>query len=312
MNRRMSRHHAFLALFTAILLCLTSLAEAETATVEVLHLPLQEASDAVKSQLSRQGTVAQLPSRQMLIIQDDAGHIERARTLLKRLDMPAPQLNVQVNVAEMETGDETAMKVSGVILPGGWVRIQATHEARQENNNQRFRLRVTSGKYGRIETGHIRAVRPAIRHFLHRYGVADTPDLALVPITAGFDVQARLIGKNSVRLDIHPWFERERQETNIRADMEILPSLGSTASTKRPPATQAPIRLNMQPQQSSRIERIAVTDANTELTVRLGETVTLAATRQAAKAFGNALLDHYTTVASRSVLLRLTVTQTNY
>lgn len=308
----MLRHHAFLAAFMAMLLCLASPAEAETATIEVLHLPLREASDAVKSQLSRQGTVARLPSRQMLIIQDDAGHIERARALLKRLDMPAPQLNVQVSVVERETGNKTAMKVSGVILPGGWVRIQTNHEAQQGNNNQRFRLRVTSGKYGRIEAGNIRAVRPSVRHFLHRYGVADAPDLALVPITAGFDVRARLIGKSNVRLDIHPWFERERQETNIQADMEILPSLGSTAATKRPPATQAPIRLNMQPQQSSRIERIAVTDANTELTVRLGETVTLAATRQAAKAFGNALLDHYTTVASRSVLLRLTVTQTNY
>ncbi|MDQ6957945.1 MAG: hypothetical protein Q9M24_02400 [Mariprofundaceae bacterium] len=308
----MLRHHVFLAFFTAILLCLTSLAKAETATIEVLHLPLQEASDVVKNQLSRQGTVARLPSRQMLIIQDDAGHIERARALLKRLDMPPPQLNVQVNVVEQETADKTVMKVSGVILPGGWMRIQANHEIRQGSNNQRFRLRVTSGKYGRIEAGNIRAVRPSVRYFLHRYGVADTPDLALVPITAGFDVRARLIGKSNVRLDIHPWFERERQETNIQADMEILPSLGSTASTKRPPATQAPIRLNMQPQQSSHIERIAVTNANTELTVRLGETVTLAATRQAAKAFGNALLDHYTTVANRSVFLRLTVTQADY
>jgi len=156
------------------------------------------------------------------------GHIERARALLKRLDMPAPQLNVQVSVVEQETGDETAVKVSGVILPGGWVRIKANHEARQGSNNQRFRLRVTSGKYGRIETGHIRAVRPTVRHFLHRYGVADTP--ALVPITAGFDVQARFINKNSVRLNIHPWFERERQETNIQADIEILPSLGSTTA----------------------------------------------------------------------------------
>jgi len=311
-SQRMFRHNAFLAVFMAMLLCLASPVKAETATIKVLHLSLQEASDVVKSQLSRQGAVAQLPSRRMLIIQDAAGHIERARALLKRLDMPAPQMNVQVNVVEQETNDETAMKVSGVTLPGGWVRIQTNHEVRQGSNSQRFNLRVTPGKYGRIEAGHIRAIRPTIRRFLYRYGVADAPDLALVPITAGFDIQARLIDKSSVRLNIHPWFERERQETNIQADIEILPSLGSTAATKQPPATQAPMRLNMQPQQSSHIERIAVTDANTELTVRLGETVTLAATRQAAKAFGNALLDHYTTVANRSVLLRLTVTQADY
>ncbi len=71
------------------------------------------------------------------------------------------------------------------------------------------------------------------------------------------------------------------------------------------------MRLNMQPQQSRHIERIAVTDADTELTVRLGETVILAATGQTAKAFGNALLDHYVIVAKRFILLRLTVTRAN-
>jgi len=70
----MLRHHAFPAAFMAMLSCLASPAEAETATVEVLHLSLQEASDAVKSQLSRQGAVARLPSRQMLVIQDDRTH----------------------------------------------------------------------------------------------------------------------------------------------------------------------------------------------------------------------------------------------
>ncbi len=287
-------------------------ARAETATLEVLHLPLQEASAVVKSQLSRQGVVVQIPSRRMLMIQDNAEHIKRARALLKRLDISAPQLNVQVDVEEQQTSEQTGTGISGMMLPGGWVRIRASYEARQGSDHQRrFLLRVTSGKYGRIEAGHIRAIRPSVRRFLHRYGVADAPDLALVPITAGFDVQARLIGKDSVRLHIHPWFERERQETNIQADIEILPNLGSTAATKRPPAPQAPMRLNMQPQQSRHIERIAVTDADTELTVRLGETVILAATGQTAKAFGNALLDHYVIVAKRFILLRLTVTRAN-
>jgi len=286
-------------------------ARAETATLEVLHLPLQEASAVVKSQLSRQGAVAQIPSRRMLIIQDNAEHIKRARALLKRLDIPTPQLNVQVDVEEQQTSGQTSAGISGVMLPGGWVRIRASHEARQERNHQRFILRLASGKYGRIEAGHIRAIRPSVRRFLHRYGVADAPDLALVPITAGFDVQARLIGKDSVRLHIRPWFERERQETNIQADIEILPSLGSTAATKRPPAPQAPMRLNMQPQQSRHLERIAIMDADTELTVRLGETAILAATRQTARAFGNALLDHYAIAATRFILLRLTVIRAN-
>jgi len=285
---------------------------AETATIEVLHLPLQEASNAAKSQLSRQGTVAQLPSRRILIIQDDAGHIERARALIKRLDMPAPQLNVQVGVTEEEESGRTALAVSGIALPGGWVRIQTSHKTRRVNNSQRFRVSVASGKYGHIETGYIRAVRPSVRHFMHRYGIVDTPDLALIPITAGFDVEARLIGKNNVLLHIHPWFERGRQNTDIQAKIEILPDLGSTDNTRKPPDTHAPMRLNIQPRRPNHIEHIAITEADTELTVKLGETVTLAAARQTAKDFGNALLAHHATVANRSILLRLTVTHTDY
>lgn len=287
-------------------------AKAETATLEVLHLSLQEASDAVKSQLSRQGTVAQLPSRRILIIQDDTGHIERARALLKQLDTPAPQLNVLVTMVEQETDAETELAVSSIALPGGWVRLQADHKMRGNNNSQRFRLRVTSGKYGRIEAGHIRTVRPAVRHFISHYGMADAPDLALIPITAGFDVQARLVGKNSVRLHIHPWFERERQKTDIQAQIEILPDLGSTDNTLKPPDTHAPVRLNIQPQRPTHIKHITITEADTELTVRLGETITLAAAHQTAKDFGNAILAYHATVANRLILLHLTVTRAEY
>jgi len=292
-------------------LCLITQARAETATLEALYLPLQEATDIVKGQISRQGTVVQLPSRRILIIQDDAGHIERARALLKQLDTPAPQLDVLVAMAEQETDAETELAVS-IALPGGWVRLQADHKMRWNNNSQRFLLRVTSGKYGRIEAGHIHTVRPAVRHFISRYGMADAPDLALIPITAGFDVQARLIDKNSIRLHIHPWFERKRQETDVQARIEILPDLGSTDNTLKPPDTHAPMRLNIQPQRPGHIEHIAITEADTELTVKPGETVALAAARQTAKEFGNTLLAYHTTVADRSLRLRLTVTQADY
>jgi len=254
------RQNSVLTIFAAVLLCLVTQARAETATLEVLHLPLQEAFEVVKSQLSEQGTIAQLPSRRILIIQDDAGHIERAHALLKQLDTPASQFNVQVNMNEQETNDETHLGVSHVVLPGGWVRIQANHGAQRSNHSQHFRLRVTSGKYGRIETGHIRAVRPVVRQFLHRYGIANTPDFALIPITAGFDVQAQLVGKNNVRLHIHPWFERQRQNTDIQAKIEILPDLGSTDNTRKPPNTHAPVRLNIEPQRPDHAEHIAITD----------------------------------------------------
>ena len=71
------------------------------------------------------------------------------------------------------------------------------------------------------------------------------------------------------------------------------------------------MRLNIQPQQSKHTKHTIVTGADTRLTVKLGETVTLAAVRQTARVFGSALMDHYVMAAHRFILLRLTVTRAN-
>ncbi len=305
------QRYMYLLIFMAALLSMghQSSAESITATLEVQHFPLQEASDAVKSQLSRQGIVTQLPSRHMLLIQDDARHIARARALLKRLDIVTPQLKVQVGLVEHEIDEASQLETQGSMLPGGWVRIRVNQHTHDNDRQQFFHLRVTSGKDGRVEAGHVRAIRPSVLHFLRRYGIADTPDLALVPITVGFDVQARLLDKKNVRVRIQPWLEREIQKTDIQARVEILPNLGSTNNTLKPPGTQAPMRLNMQPERSSHMEHVAITEAATELTMKMGETVTLAAARKTAKALGDVLMAHYSMVVDRSFRLNLTVTQ---
>lgn len=301
----------FFPVLIVILLSMAHPSNAEpiTATLDVLHLPLQEASNIVKSQLSKQGTVIQLPSRRMLLIQDDAGRIERARALLKQLDIAVPQLKVQVELVEKEIDNDAKLEAPVSMLPGGWVRIRTSHNEQDNDRHRFFRLRIPSGKYGRIEAGGVRAVRPSVRRFMSRYGVADTPDIALVPIIAGFDVQVQLINKSSVRLRILPWFERDIQKTDVQAKIEILPDLGSTNSTLKPPGTSAPIRMNIQPGRSSRVEHISIAEADTEVTVKLGETVTLAAANKTAKALGEVLLAHYSMVADRSFRLSLTVTQ---
>jgi len=306
----------FVCLFILItaLLSMGQLSNAKsiTTTIEIRNLPLQEAASVAKSQLSQQGTVMKLPSRHMLLIQDDAAHTKRARALLKRLDVTAPQLRVQVRLVEREMKDNSELKIQGFTLPGGWVRIRANRKTQADDQQQLVRLHITSGKYGRIEAGHVQAIRPSVLHFMRRYGIADTPDIALVPITVGFDVQARLVNKKSVHVRIHPWLEREIQKTDIQAKVEILPDLGSTNSILHPPGTNAPIRLNIQPERPEHVEHIAISEADTELTVKIGKTVTLAAVHKTAKALGDVLMAHYSMVANRSFRLKLTVTQDKY
>jgi hypothetical protein len=67
------------------------------------------------------------------------------------------------------------------------------------------------------------------------------------------------------------------------------------------------MRLNLQPSLARKRQRIVVTEAATELTVPLNETVTLAAVHDAAREVGQALLAHRASIGRRTLLLRLRI-----
>ncbi len=280
MVHRQSRLFVLLLAVLLPALCLHGTpARAETDTIAVMYLPLDEAAAAVQSQLSAEGRIAQLPSRRMLIVSDDAAHIEKARELLRRLDTPPAQLAVQVGISEQSQGDEGRVSLSGLTLPGGWVRLRAAAGSRSERSTKRFMLRTTSGADGHIAAGEIRAVGQSVRQYLSAHGIVRERNVVLLDVTAGFDVRATLLPGNGVRLMIRPWL--------MDAGM---PFAGRRHGHEAP-------------------QRIMVAEAATELTARLGERVLLAASDSAARKFSTVLLGLGSRRSERHLVISVTVSR---
>jgi hypothetical protein len=241
-----------------------------------MHLPLAEAAAAAQSQLSAEGRIAQLPSRRLLIINDDSVHIDRARTLLRQLDRAPAQLSVHVEIAEREESDTGRLALSGKIpatLPGGWIRLDAAAGSSSGSKRRDFMLRASSGATGHIEAGEIHPVLQSVRQYLGAHGIVAERNVELLNITGGFDVRPVLLRDDQVRLSIHPWLK------------ELAPNPGMDTTTG--------VRIDSGGiQAGERVaygSRIMLAEAATELTLRLGERVVLAANSDAAREFSNAL-----------------------
>ncbi|MDX8407469.1 MAG: type II and III secretion system family protein, partial [Mariprofundaceae bacterium] len=150
-------------------------AYAATDMVEVYFLPMQEAADAARSQLSDDGKVAAIPSRQMLIIDDDQAHIAKAKALLKRLDHPAGQYTAYLNFEDVRSASRSTAAVSGQVLggrlSGGWVQLKAGYQQSGSQHRQSFQLRISSNKPGSMETGTLRSFSRESRLWLSGYGL---------------------------------------------------------------------------------------------------------------------------------------------
>jgi len=218
---------------------------------------------------------------------------------------------------EMSEQDARQKNNSAVQLSGGWMRVQTyknqTHKNILSNHHQqKLSLRTTSGKISRIEIGEVRRERAGVRRYLARYGIIqESDDVEYTEITAGFDVTAILLAENTVHLKIRPWFARDADSPDFQGAMEMLPALGSTASTTRPPSTSAPIRLNMQPEANDKKQVIYVHEAQTELNISIGESVTLAAVQKAAHEFSSAITAASGLHRERNFLIRLQIIRTN-
>jgi len=283
------------SLLAAMLLLHSGAGWAETATIDVMHLPLDEAVTVAKSQLSAEGHIAQLPSQRILIVSDDAVHIEKVRDLLRQLDRAPTQLAVQVEIFEqVEISDAGAALTA--VLPGGWVRVDASDNSLRGSNKRDFMLRTSSGAAGHIEAGEIRAVQQGVRNYLTAHGIVSESNVAFLDVTGGFDVQATLLAGNQVRLSIRPWFRQV--ETN-------------TGNTRQIEVTNAPQRINaqMQTTQAQDGGRIMVAEAATEVTVNLDEQVSLAASHSAASDFSSILLGLYKRDNKRNLSISVRVSK---
>lgn len=189
-------------------LLLPVVAWAETATLQIDFLPLDEAAHAVRSQLSPAGSVTTLPSRRLLIINDSASHIEKARALLKQLDQPLQQYRVDVEISEVSDSQWLEVGINELHLPGGWVQSRVNLGAEHQNNRKHFSLLTTANEPGEVEAGTLQPFLQQTRQWLADYGVITIQSVELVPVTSGFHVTVSSAGKNMARIRINPWARR--------------------------------------------------------------------------------------------------------
>jgi len=296
---------------TAALLCccyLVSPAMAASDLIEVYFLPLQEAADAVKTQLSEQGRVAPVASRRVLIVDDDRAHIDKAKQLLRRLDHPAGQYTVFVSLEDIvaQRYSQSAATVHAMTgnLAGGWIRLQAGHQQSDSQHRQSFQLRVSGHQPASMETGTIQSFNRQTRLWLAGYGIVRADSVEMVPITSGFHVSVVTAGLDRVRVRFVPWMQRTAAQ--IRGRHELLFGLGTTSQPATPPSSTANMRLNAQPELEDQ-HVIEIAGAATELVIPVDQSVTIAASNREAGQLGHALLSRYSSIGTRQFVIHLRV-----
>lgn len=265
----MIRRMGLALLAIALLLAAFPSARADSATIDIHFLTMQEATDLARSQLSPDGRVMALASQRLLVVDDDADHVAAVRALIRRLDVPARTLRVQLSLSSTAQSSSVQLTVHGLAIPGGWVRLSVGQASLESHEMGMYMLRLLSGGSGRIAAGTIRPVEAETRQWLGAHGIGQATSVTLVPVTAGFSVSARLAG-NQVHLRLQPWLSRVQG-----------------GSDERP--------------------AIAIADADTELDVPLGQWVTIGAVQSSARAFGRALLSGRQGDAGRALLIRVRV-----
>ncbi len=280
---------------------------AETAMLEVYHLPLNEAEAAVKTQLSKNGSVTILSSRRTLIINDESRNIQEARKLLKQLDVAAPQYSVYLKMLHFQNSQLKATHTEAV-LPGGWIRLNLEDKNLRSSNKQSFNLHLSANHNGSIEVGTLQPYRKHIRQWLANYGLISSNSVDLVSVTSGFIARVRPADSGHVHIRITPWMRNQRGRTNIEGKTEILIDLGTTTAPLKAPSRNAPIRLNANPS-SNQNKPIEIAGAVTELTIPLGKTIAIMANDKESEMFGEALLSSSSNIGSNRFAIKLRIEQ---
>jgi hypothetical protein len=290
-----------------LILLLPTFALADTAVLEINYLPLSEAENIVKSQLSPSGSTASMPSRRIIVITDRAANIEQAKALLKRLDVQAEQYRATLELITLDDERSRSLRTTAQ-LPGGWIRVSIKDSQTHLSNRKQYSLHLTAGGEGSIESGTIRPYRQSTKQWLAGYGVIHSHSVELVPITSGFHATVRPAGNGMVNVRIVPWMRSQRANPSLRGETEVLIDLGATNAPRQAPNGAAPVRLNAHPS-ARQGEVIEIAGAATEVTIPVGETITIAANREEAEQLGDAMLSTDSTTGKTSFAIRLTVNQ---
>jgi len=278
--------------------------------VEIYFLPLNEASDAARSQMSGEGKIAVIASRRMLLLDDDSTHLQKAIALLKRLDHPPGQYTAYLSIEDVRSDKISAVQASARTrlghLAGGWMQVGIQHQSYSNRQHQSFQLRISAAKAGSLETGSIHAFNRATKQWLSGYGVVRANSVELVPITSGFHISVQPAGRDQLRVHIVPWMQR--MDKQVQGQHELLFGLGSSNHPTTPPSNVANMRLNARPNMQDQ-PVIEITGAATDLVIPVDQSVTIAAVNQEAERFGSALLSGQSHVGKRQFVIHLRVSK---
>ncbi len=300
----------FIAVAMLVWLSTSLPAFAATDAVNIDYLPMQEAADAVRTQLSDSGKVAAIASQRLLIIDDDSAHINKAKALLKRIDRAPGQYTAYLSIEDISANISRSAQASGQLslgqLSGGWLALQLKKRKSQSNHRQSFQLRTSSNLPGSIETGTLQSFNRTTRLWLSGYGVISANSVEMIPLTSGFHITVSPAGMDQLRVRIVPWMKR--LQANVQGQQEMLIDLGSSNAPTMTPGNSANMRLNARPVVNEQ-PVIKLTGAATELVIPVDQSVTIAAANREAEKLGGALLSRFSTIGKRQFVIHLRVTK---
>jgi len=198
------------------------------------HRPAAELVSIAESALGADGEVTLDSRTATLVLNGSPAAIQRALTLLERMDRPLRQIVVESEVRRIEDRDAFAIAVAwktslgpvrigtlplsrdGLAVAVGGARSSRTARARS-------RLRLTEGGTGVVRTG---TALPVL--FQPYWGTVTT---TFVPVETGFEVQAQVLERDRVHLELRPFagrFDRDGELDYIAAATSITVSPGET------------------------------------------------------------------------------------
>ncbi|MDX8397318.1 MAG: hypothetical protein R8K49_03255 [Mariprofundaceae bacterium] len=289
-------------LFVSMFFCSLANAWADVETFEINYLPMHEAKSVVSLQLSNEGSVAVLPSRRLIIVNDDRAHIRIIKKLLQRIDRAATQYMLYMQVEKVSEQQLQQLQASGSML-GGWLKLSAKINSNESHSYQSFRLNLNSQSASMLEVGEFQPYQRSLIRWLEGYGLVAKNSIEMVSLTSGFRAKIRPAGSNQVHLRIQPWI---RQASQVSGNSEMLLDLGTTKNPKAPVNPVANLRLNGQPQ-VNQPDRVNIVSASTELDMPLGQNIVIVAHDGDAKMFGKAILSAHSSSNQQHLLIKLRV-----
>ena len=217
----------------------------------------------------------------------------------------ARRILLKVNVWSIRWVSASREEKYGIILPGGWREIPVPVPVLRRTVMQRVARIGSEGL--RIRLAPVAAIRPAIRQWLARHGIADMPDTDLHHIESGLTLEASSRPGDVCMITVKPWLRlRKPAQPQVGADMEMLPALGRSDAPARPPATSAPLRLNLSLHPGRDTwHYIPIPGATTWLYLRMGKQKALLAAENEAKGIGDIILSTQLNGSNRHMVIGL-------